>query len=80
MEIIINYMLEFLSSMRFYGIDSLIDFLIVFVSALICYRSHKIFKLIGDKKYKFFSWAFLSIFLGFLFKIISNLTFLYRVF
>lgn len=63
----------------FYGIDSLIDFLIMLVAILISYQSHKVYKLIHQKSYQFFSWAFLSIAIAFAFKIIANLTIQHRV-
>lgn len=63
----------------FYGIDSMIDLMIVFVSLLVSFQSHKIFKLIRSKNYRIFSWAFLSIAIAYFFKIIVNLTALYHV-
>lgn len=62
----------------FYGADSFIDLLIVIVATLISYQSYKIFRLVKDRNYRFFSWAFLSIAIAFLFKIASNLTITYR--
>jgi hypothetical protein len=63
----------------FYGLDSLIDLLIVFVSFMIFFQSKKIYKIINDKNYKYFSWAFLSVSFAYFFKIINNLTLLYRI-
>lgn len=68
-----------LSALRFYGIDSFIDFLIFLVAILITYQSYSIYNLLKEKNYKFFSWAFLSISLAFLFKIIVNLTFFHQI-
>jgi hypothetical protein len=68
-----------LSFGRFYGIDSLIELLIIIVAAVISLYSHKIYKLIQDKNYKFFSLAFLAIAISFIFKILSNFTIFYRV-
>jgi hypothetical protein len=62
----------------FYGIDSLIDFAIVLVAALVSYQSHRIYKLLGEKNYRFFSWAFFSIAVAVFFKIISNLTIVHK--
>lgn len=64
---------------RFYGIDSIVEFLIVIVSFIISYSSYKIYKLINHTNYKLFSMAFLSMSISFIFKILSNLTILYRV-
>ena len=68
-----------LSALRFYGIDSVMDFLIFLVAILITYQSYNIYNLLKEKNYKFFSWAFLSISIAFLFKIIVNLTFFHQI-
>lgn len=68
-----------LSLGRFYGIDSLVEFLIILVSLIIAYHSNKIYNLIKDKQYRYFSFAFLAIAISFIFKILSNLTIGYRV-
>lgn len=72
-------MLISLSEIRFYGIDSVMDFLIFLVAILITYQSHNIYNLLKEKNYKFFSWAFLFISFAFLFKIIINFTFFHQV-
>lgn len=64
---------------RFYGIDSLIEFLIIIVSAIISLYSHKIYKILKEQNYRFFSWAFLSIAISFIFKIFSNFTVYQRI-
>ncbi|MEK6859254.1 MAG: hypothetical protein AABX54_00415 [Nanoarchaeota archaeon] len=63
----------------FYGIDSIVEFLIILVSLIIAYQSNKIYNLIKDKTYRFFSFAFLAIAISFVFKILSNLTIMYRM-
>jgi len=68
-----------LSLGQFYGIDSIVEFFIIIVSLIISYYSHKIYKVIKENNYQFFSWAFLSIAVAFLFKIISNLTILHTI-
>lgn len=68
-----------LSLGKFYGIDSIIDFLILFIAGVISYQSYKIYRILGEKNYQYFSWAFLSICVSYIFKIISNLTLTYRV-
>jgi hypothetical protein len=68
-----------LSLGKFYGIDSLVEFLIIIVSLVISYYSHKVYKLLKDKNYKFFSLAFLFIAISFVFKILSNLTIVNKV-
>ena len=68
-----------LPAMRFYGIDSFIDFIIFFVAMLIAYQSYNIYSLMRDKNYEYFSWAFLSISVAFLFKIIINFTFFNQI-
>ena len=68
-----------LSALRFYGIDSVMDFLIFLVAILITYQSYNIYTLLREKNYKFFSWAFLSISIAFLFKIIVNFTFFNQI-
>jgi len=64
---------------KFYGIDSFIELLIIIVSGIISYYSHRIYRLINEKNYKFFSLAFLAIAVAFFFKILSNLTILHRI-
>ena len=51
---------------------------IIIVSLIISYQSRKIYKLIQEKRYNFFAWAFLSVAISFVFKIISNLTIVHR--
>jgi len=68
-----------LSAIRFYGIDSVMDFLIFLVAILITYQSYSVYSLLKEKNYKFFSWAFLSISIAFLFKIIINFTFFNQI-
>src|SRR3989344_368695 len=62
-----------------YGIDSIFEFLIIIVSLIIAYSAYKIYKILGDKKYKIFSLGFLALAVSFIFKILSNLTIFYRV-
>lgn len=64
---------------NFYGIDSLVEFLIIAVSLIIFYYSRKIYKLVKDSCYKYLSFAFLFIAISFIFKILSNLTIFYKV-
>lgn len=64
---------------NFYGADSAIDFLIVLVSLLVSYQSYKVYKILKKRNYQLFSWSFLCISLAYFFKIISNLTIVYRV-
>jgi len=68
-----------LSLGRFYGIDSLIELLIIIVSAIIALYSHKIYKIVKEQNYRFFSWAFLFIAISFIFKIFSNFTVYQRI-
>lgn len=68
-----------LSLGKFYGIDSLIELLIIAVSLIIFIYSNKIYKIVKDKNYKFFSLAFLAVAISFAFKILSNFTILNRV-
>ncbi|MFA4953052.1 MAG: hypothetical protein WC584_02425 [Candidatus Pacearchaeota archaeon] len=68
-----------LSAIRFYGIDSVMDFLIFLVAILVTYQSYNIYRLLKEKNYKFFSLAFLSISIAFLFKIVVNFTFFYQI-
>jgi hypothetical protein len=63
----------------FYGIDSALDLLIALVAFLIAYQSNKVYKLIHEKNYQFFSWSFLSIGLAFIAKILANLTITHKV-
>jgi hypothetical protein len=68
-----------LSLGKFYGIDSIIEFLIIIVACIISLYSHKIYKIVKEENYKYFSWAFLFIAVSFLFKILSNFTIMDRV-
>ena len=68
-----------LSLGNFYGIDSIIDLLILIVSFMIFLQSKKIYLIIKDKKFNYFSKAFLFIAIAYIFKIINNFTFIYRI-
>jgi hypothetical protein len=57
----------------FYGFDSIIEFIAVIVSILLVYYSYKCYKLTSEKKYAYFSTAFLSITLAFVAKIVGTL-------
>ncbi|MEK6918333.1 MAG: hypothetical protein AABW51_05285 [Nanoarchaeota archaeon] len=59
---------------NFYGVDSLIDLLIVLTCFLVATQSRKIYSITKEKNYKIFSWAFLAIGTAFIFKILMNLT------
>jgi len=63
---------------RFYGIDTFIEFLTILVSFFISFYSFRIYRLIKDKHYEWFSLAFLLLGISFIFKIFSNMTFLHR--
>lgn len=64
---------------NFYGLDSLFEFLVVIVASIISLYSYKVYKLLKNKNFKYFSLAFLFIAVSFGFKILSNLTLLHRV-
>lgn len=64
---------------RFYGIDSIVEFLTILVSFFISFYSFRVYKLIKDKHYKLFSIAFLLLGISFFFKILSNITFLHKI-
>jgi len=68
-----------LSLGKFYGIDSLVETLTIIVCFIIAYYSNKFYRLVKDKNYRLFSFAFLAIAISFIFKILSNLTILHRV-
>ncbi|MBI2208623.1 hypothetical protein HYU50_03940 [Candidatus Woesearchaeota archaeon] len=57
----------------FYGFDSIIELIAILVSILLVYYSYKCFKLTKEKKYLYFSAAFLSLTFGFIAKIIGTL-------
>ena len=57
----------------FYGFDSIIELIAVVVSILLVYYSYKCFKLTKEKKYLYFSTAFLSLTLAFIAKITGTL-------
>jgi hypothetical protein len=59
---------------NFYGIDSIIDITVMIMAILISYQSHKIYSLVKEKNFKYFSWAFGTIGAAYLFKTISNIT------
>jgi len=69
--------IDFLLNSRIYGIDSFIEFLSMIISCIISYYSYRIYKTFKKGEFKYFSIAFLLIAISFLFKILSNLTFLY---
>jgi hypothetical protein len=69
-----NIMVISLSIGDFYGIDSFVELLMVVVALIIFFYSRKVYKIINNKNYKYFSFAFLSIAIAYIFKILSNLT------
>lgn len=64
---------------RFYGMDTFVEFLTILVSFFISFYSFRVYKMIKDKHYKWFSFAFLLLGISFIFKIFSNITFLHKV-
>ncbi len=68
-----------LSLGNFYGIDSLIDTLIVIVSFMIFSQSKRIYNLIKDKNFNYFSKAFLLVAIAYIFKVFYNLTWVYHI-
>jgi len=68
-----------LSLGEFYGIDSVIEILIMLVSFQIAYYSNRIYKIIKERNYRLLSAGFLLISISFLFKIVSNLTVLEKI-
>ena len=50
----------------FFGIDSIFEFISVFVTIFIGYYSYKIYKLVSDKKYFYFSLSFMFIAISFI--------------
>ncbi|MEK6868605.1 MAG: hypothetical protein AABX74_00120 [Nanoarchaeota archaeon] len=59
----------------FYGFDSVIELIAIIVSVLLVYYSYKCFKLTKEKKYLYFSTAFLSLTIAFISKIFGTLAF-----
>ncbi len=57
----------------FQGIDSIIELLSLIVAFMISFMGYKVYKLIKQKKYAYFSTAFFLIGLSYIFKIISEL-------
>ena len=70
---------QFLTLGNFYGIDSLFEFLVIIVASIISLYSYKVYSMLKNKNFKYFSFAFLFIAISFIFKILSNLTILHRV-
>jgi len=70
---------QFLTLGNFYGIDSLFEFLVIIVASIISLYSYKVYRMLKNKNFKYFSIAFLFIAISFIFKILSNLTILHRV-
>jgi hypothetical protein len=59
---------------NFYGVDSILELIIIAVAGIIAYQSNRIYGVIKDKNYQLFSWAFISIAISFFFKILANIT------
>ena len=59
----------------FYGFDSVIELIAVIISVLLVHYSYKCFRLTKEKKYLYFSTAFLSLTIAFIAKIIGTLAF-----
>lgn len=69
----------FLSIVYPYNFILIINFFILLVSALISYQSYRNYRFLNVKTFKYFSWAFISITLGYLFKICSSFTIVHKV-
>jgi len=52
----------------FFGLDSIFEFISVFITIFIGYYSYKLYKLVSDKKYFYFSLAFMFIAISFIAK------------
>jgi hypothetical protein len=57
----------------FYGYDSIIELIAAITCVLLVYYSYKCYKLTLERRYKYFSTAFLSLTLAFLSKVIGSL-------
>lgn len=57
----------------FYGFDSIIEIIAIIISLLLVYYSYKCYKLTGEKRFLYFSIAFISLTLAFFTKIIGTL-------
>ncbi len=57
----------------FYGIDSLLEIVIIITSFIISFYSYKIFSLIRNRQHKYFSIAFFLIGFGYFLRIVSNI-------
>src|SRR3989344_2629629 len=57
----------------FYGIDAVLEGIVVIVALLIAGYAYKVYKKLNERKFKFFSLAFLLIGLSFLAKIFTHL-------
>lgn len=64
---------------RVYGIDSIIEFLIIIVCLMISIFSYKIYKILKIKNFEYFSLGFIFLAISFIFKILSNLTISHRI-
>lgn len=58
----------------FYGIDSIFEIFSVIVTLIIAGYAYKLYKFSENKNYKYFSLAFLLFAVGFIFKILTNIT------
>jgi hypothetical protein len=67
------------SPQYFNGIDSLLEIITVIVALLIAYYSYQLYKFSSDSKYKYFAWAFIAIFVAYIFKILTNVTIYYHI-
>ena len=57
----------------FFGIDAILQSIIVIVAFLLCYSSYKMFKILKEKSFLYFSFSFFLISLSYLVKIFSDL-------
>jgi hypothetical protein len=63
----------------FYGIDSIFEGISTIVCMLIFYFSLKAYKLTSEKKYLYFSMAFLSVAVSFIIKIVTDLSIYFQL-
>jgi len=61
----------------FFGIDSLFELVTVVVAMLVALYAHKVYKLTKEKRYRFFSYAFLLISVSYIIKILMDVSVYY---
>ena len=61
----LNLILNYVDRQFFYGLDTTFDFLTMLISLFIAVYAYKVFRFVKQKRYLYFAFSFMLIFIGF---------------